>query len=29
MYVHGYQDLDGHIWEWMAMESGATEQSNN
>jgi len=28
MYAHGYQDLDGHIWELMAMESGATEQSD-
>mgnify|MGYP003449798737 FL=1 len=25
MYAHGYQDLDGHIWELMAMEPGAIE----
>ena len=27
MYVHGYQDLDGHIWELIYMESCATNQS--
>ena len=25
MYAHGYQDLDGPIWELMAMEPGAIE----
>ena len=25
MYAHGYQDLDGHIWELMAMEPGTIE----
>ncbi len=23
MYQHGYQDLDGHVWELMYMEPGA------
>ena len=23
MYSHGFQDLDGHIWEIMCMEPGA------
>jgi uncharacterized protein len=23
MYAHGYQDLDGHIWELIYMEPGA------
>jgi predicted lactoylglutathione lyase len=23
MYVHGFQDLDGHIWEWVYMEPDA------
>jgi predicted lactoylglutathione lyase len=27
MYGHGFQDLDGHIWELMFMEPGATNQS--
>ncbi len=27
MYSHGFQDLDGHIWELVYMESGAVEQS--
>ena len=27
MYAHGYQDLDGHIWELLYMEPGAIEQS--
>jgi len=26
MYGHGYQDLDGHLWESMFMELGATGQ---
>lgn len=26
MYAHGFQDLDGHIWELMYMEPGATPQ---
>lgn len=26
MYQHGYQDLDGHIWELIYMEPGATQQ---
>lgn len=27
MYGHGYQDLDGHIWELIYMEPGAPGQS--
>jgi predicted lactoylglutathione lyase len=27
IYAHGYQDLDGHIWELLYMEPGAIEQS--
>jgi len=27
MYAHGYQDLDGHIWELIYMEPGAVNQS--
>ncbi|MGH9834782.1 MAG: VOC family protein [Blastocatellia bacterium] len=27
MYGHGYQDLDGHIWELIYMEPGAVNQS--
>ncbi|MFZ2168080.1 MAG: VOC family protein [Methylococcaceae bacterium] len=27
MYAHGYQDLDGHIWELIYMEPGAITQS--
>ena len=27
MYAHGYQDLDGHIWELIYMEPGAINQS--
>jgi len=27
MYEHGYQDLDGHIWELIYMEPGALKQS--
>ena len=27
MYAHGYQDLDGHIWELIYMESCANNQS--
>jgi len=27
MYAHGYQDLDGHIWELIYMEPGASNQS--
>ena len=27
MYAHGYQDLDGHIWELIYMEPGARNQS--
>jgi predicted lactoylglutathione lyase len=26
MYAHGYQDLDGHIWELMWMDPGAINQ---
>jgi uncharacterized protein len=26
MYTYGYQDLDGHIWELVYMESSATSQ---
>ncbi|MBD2111837.1 MULTISPECIES: VOC family protein [Cyanophyceae] len=26
MYAHGFQDLDGHIWELMYMEPGAIPQ---
>ncbi len=26
MYAHGFQDLDGHIWEIIYMESEATTQ---
>ncbi|MDO9046390.1 MAG: hypothetical protein Q7U66_01480 [Methylobacter sp.] len=26
MYGHGFQDLDGHIWEIIFMESGAINQ---
>ncbi len=26
MYEHGYQDLDGHIWELIYMEPGAVSQ---
>ncbi|HEX9004643.1 MAG TPA: VOC family protein [Blastocatellia bacterium] len=26
MYAHGYQDLDGHIWELMWMDPGAIKQ---
>jgi predicted lactoylglutathione lyase len=27
MYAHGYQDLDGHIWELVYMEPGAINQN--
>lgn len=27
MYAHGYQDLDGHIWELVYMEPGAVDQN--
>ena len=27
MYAHGFQDLDGHIWELIYMEPGAVKQS--
>lgn len=27
MYVHGYQDLDGHLWEIMWMDPSAINQS--
>lgn len=27
MYGHGFQDLDGHIWEIMFMEPSAVKQS--
>ncbi len=27
MYAHGFQDLDGHIWELIYMEPGAINQS--
>ncbi|MBD2038353.1 VOC family protein [Phormidium sp. FACHB-592] len=27
MYAHGFQDLDGHIWELVYMEPSATTQS--
>jgi uncharacterized protein len=27
MYAHGYQDLDGHIWELIYMEPSAIDQS--
>ena len=27
MYGHGFQDLDGHIWELVYMEPGAAKQS--
>jgi predicted lactoylglutathione lyase len=26
MYAHGYQDLDGHIWELIYMEPGVVNQ---
>ncbi|HIK16436.1 MAG TPA: VOC family protein [Leptolyngbyaceae cyanobacterium M33_DOE_097] len=29
MYAHGFQDLDGHIWELVYMEPGAIEQSES
>jgi predicted lactoylglutathione lyase len=25
MYAHGFQDLDGHIWELMYMDSSAVK----
>jgi len=28
MYAHGYQDLDGHIWELIYMEPSAVNQGN-
>ncbi len=28
MYAHGYQDLDGHIWELVYMDSSAVNQNN-
>jgi predicted lactoylglutathione lyase len=27
MYVHGYQDLDDHIWKFVYMEPGAVDQN--
>ena len=27
MYAHGFQDLDGHIWELVHMEPGAVPQT--
>jgi hypothetical protein len=29
MYAHGFQDLDGHIWELVYMEPGATDQAKS
>jgi uncharacterized protein len=29
MYAHGFQDLDGHIWELVYMDSGAIAQSES
>ena len=29
MYAHGFQDLDGHIWEIMCMEPGAKKQEKD
>lgn len=29
MYAHGFQDLDGHIWELVYMEPGATDQAES
>ena len=29
MYTHGFQDLDGHIWELVYMEPGATDQAQS
>ncbi len=29
MYGHGFQDLDGHIWELIYMEPGASAKGNN
>jgi len=26
MYQHGYQDLDGHLWELVYMEPGSAQQ---
>lgn len=27
MYAHGFQDLDGHVWELVYMEPGAAQES--
>jgi predicted lactoylglutathione lyase len=27
MYAHGFQDLDGHIWEWMHMDPSAVNKA--
>ena len=29
MYAHGFQDLDGHIWELVYMESSAVDQAES
>lgn len=29
MYAHGFQDLDGHIWELVYMEPSATDQAQS
>lgn len=29
MYAHGFQDLDGHIWELIYMEPSATDQAQS
>lgn len=29
MYAHGFQDLDGHIWELVYMEPGAVDQAES
>ncbi len=29
MYAHGFQDLDGHIWELVYMEPSATDQAES
>ena len=29
MYAHGFQDLDGHIWELVYMEPSATDQAKS
>jgi predicted lactoylglutathione lyase len=29
MYAHGFQDLDGHVWELMYMEPGAVQETQS